>query len=188
MLRFILLVFKTFTLGRDWTLSTSKKKIQSTPLTPSEPGRRCSRSDRAVISSHGHSDPPRLVLSAAALPSCVTRSRPLLIGCRRTGAGRSPRCWNRCSSWSCKRRWGQKTERLSGNTKMDDDLFQLRQLPWVDTVCTSNASCPPLFIYLSIYLFVVSDFRPWQRVWPTRRPLTRTAFCLILTTNSVTIL
>lgn len=26
MLRFILLVFKTFTLGRDWTLSTSKKK------------------------------------------------------------------------------------------------------------------------------------------------------------------
>ena len=43
------------------------------------------------------------------------------------------------------------TERLSGNTKMDDDLFQLRQLPWVDTGCTFNASCPLVFIYLFIY-------------------------------------
>lgn len=64
------------------------------------------------------------------------RRRRLLIGCRSRSLSavlRSP------SSWS-EQRWSQ-TQRLSINTKMDDDLFQLRQLPWVDCSLPTNAFC-----------------------------------------------
>lgn len=73
------------------------------------------------------------------------------------GAGRCLRCWNRLSS-RCEQRWGR-TQRQSINTKMDDDLFQLRQLPWVN----SSANQRLLLLILQI---CVGDRR---RARPTRR-------------------
>lgn len=81
--------------------------------------------------------------------------RPFVIGCGRgpflssfTSIGRCLRCWNRSSRFSVRdhaeRRWGQ-VERQPVNSKMDDDLFQLRQLPWVEPIaCVLRGACDRL--------------------------------------------
>lgn len=73
------------------------------------------------------------------------------------GAGRCLRCWNRLSS-RCEQGWGR-TQRQSINTKMDDDLFQLRQLPWVNSSANQR-------LLLLIPQICVGDRR---RARPTRR-------------------
>lgn len=98
-------------------------------------------------------------------PSCLAlwfgRLR-LLIGWRRTpeqvavlGAEVAA-----CRDNVASRRWGQ-TERQPKNSKMDDDLFQLRQLPWVDYSLHFNAS-----------RFYSDNFQPCQHAWTMRRPRT----------------
>lgn len=56
------------------------------------------------------------------------------------------RCWNRSAPSSVRqhaaeRHWSH-VERQPVNSKMDDDLFQLRQLPWVEPIaCMSRDAC-----------------------------------------------